>query len=70
MQVYGREYKDKIINETHPKNLNNIYALTHSICEDALLANKQKIKYSILRLSNSFGMPVFPKKKCMVAGFK
>ena len=61
MQVYGREYTSRIINETNPKNLNNIYALTHSICEDALLINKQKIKFSILRLSNSFGMPVFPK---------
>lgn len=62
MQVYGREYQTKIINETYPKNLNNIYALTHSFCEDALLSHKQKINFSILRLSNAFGMPVFPNK--------
>ena len=62
MQVYGREYQVKIINERYPKNLNNIYALTHSVCEDALLSHKQKINFSILRLSNAFGMPVFPNK--------
>jgi len=62
MQVYGRDYQVKIINETYPKNLNNIYALTHSICEDALLSQKQRINFSILRLSNAFGMPVFPNK--------
>ena len=62
MQVYGREYKTKIVNEMYPKNINNIYALTHSICEDALLSHKQKINFSILRLSNAFGMPVFQNK--------
>ena len=62
MQVYGRNYRKKIINEQYPKNLNNIYSLTHSICEDALLSQKQKISFSILRLSNAFGMPVFPNK--------
>lgn len=62
MQVYGRNYRKKIINEQYPKNLNNIYSLTHSICEDVLLSQKQKISFSILRLSNAFGMPVFPNK--------
>lgn len=62
MQVYGREYKKKIINETYPKNLNNIYSLTHSICEDVLITQKQFLNFSILRLSNAFGTPIFPKK--------
>ena len=60
MQVYGRNYNKKIIKESYPKNLNNIYALTHSICEDALISYGQNIKFSILRLSNAFGFPVFP----------
>ena len=62
MQVYGREYTKKIITETYPKKINNIYALTHSICEDVLISYEQKIKFSILRLSNAFGFPVFPNK--------
>jgi UDP-glucose 4-epimerase len=60
MQVYGRNYNKRIINETYPKKLHNIYALTHSICEDALISYGQNIKFSILRLSNAFGFPVFP----------
>jgi UDP-glucose 4-epimerase len=62
MQVYGREYKKKIINENHPKKLNNIYSLTHSMCEDALISQKQFFNFSILRLSNAFGSPIFPNK--------
>jgi UDP-glucose 4-epimerase len=62
MQVYGREYKKKVISETYPKNLNNIYSLTHSMCEDALISQKQFLNFSILRLSNAFGTPVFPNK--------
>ena len=62
MQVYGREYKKKIITETQPKNLNNIYSLTHSICEDTLLSQKKFFNFTILRLSNAFGVPVFPNK--------
>lgn len=62
MQVYGRKYEKKIINETYAKNLNNIYSLTHSVCEDALISQKQFYNFSILRLSNAFGAPVFPDK--------
>lgn len=62
MQVYGREYKKKIITETQPKNLNNIYSLTHSICEDTLVSQKKFFNFNILRLSNAFGVPVFPNK--------
>ena len=63
MQVYGRKYNKRIINESYPKNIDNIYALTHSMCEDLLIKFKEKIKSYSLRLSNSFGMPVL-KNDC------
>ena len=36
MQVYGNYNKEKIISEKTKKNCKNIYALTHSMCEDIL----------------------------------
>ena len=63
MQVYGRKYNKQIINESYPKNIENVYALTHSMCEDLLIKFKKKIKSYSLRLSNSFGMPVL-KNDC------
>ena len=63
MQVYGRKYNKQIINEGYPKNIDNVYALTHSMCEDLLIKFKKKIKSYSLRLSNSFGMPVL-KNDC------
>ena len=64
MQVLGREYKKKLIKETNQKNLNNFYALTHSMCEDFLINNSLKIDSLILRLSNAFGMPVLKNINC------
>jgi len=64
MQVLGREYKRKLIKEKSQKNLNNFYALTHSMCEDLLLNHANKIDSLILRLSNAFGMPVLGDINC------
>jgi|TARA_B100000242_G_scaffold293731_1_gene272804 UDP-glucose 4-epimerase len=65
VQVYGREYGNKIsINEKFRKKIDNIYALTHSMCEDFLSINKDKIKSHSLRISNTFGMPILKNIDC------
>ena len=64
MQVYGRELKGKLINEKNKKIINNIYSLTHSMCEDLLLKNYIKVNSCSLRLSNTYGMPIFKKINC------
>ncbi len=64
MQVYGREYKKKIIDEKYKKKINNIYSLTHSMCEDLLLKLSGELKSHSLRLSNAYGMPVLKNINC------
>lgn len=65
VQVYGREYGNKIIiSEQFRKKIDNIYAFTHSMCEDFLSINKNKIKSHSLRISNTFGMPVLKNIDC------
>ena len=64
MQVYGRKYTKKIIDEKYKKNILNIYSLTHSMCEDLLQAYEKKISYHVLRLSNSFGFPKIKNLDC------
>lgn len=65
VQVYGREYGNKIIiNEQFRKKIDNIYAFTHSMCEDYLSINKSKIKSHSLRISNTFGMPILKNINC------
>ena len=64
MAVYGRTYKKNIIDENYPKNISNIYTLTHSMCEDLLLNFQDKIQSHSVRLSNSFGMPVLKNLNC------
>lgn len=64
MQVYGREYNQKIINEYYPKNFDNTYALTHSMCEDLLNSHRKTIDFHCLRISNTYGMPVLKNINC------
>ena len=64
MQVYGREYKKKIITEDYKKNFDNIYSLTHSMCEDLLYSYRAKINFHCLRISNTFGMPILKDSNC------
>ena len=58
-QVYGSEISG-IINETTLPKPDNIYSITHKAVEDILnyyCSKNKHTKYSILRLSNSFGAP-------------
>ncbi len=64
MQVYGRSFKKNLITEKYPKNIQNIYSLTHSMCEDLLQAYQKNLNYNILRLSNSFGIPQISGLNC------
>tara|TARA_B110000444_G_C18848652_1_gene603840 strand:- start:3886 stop:4866 length:981 start_codon:yes stop_codon:yes gene_type:complete len=66
MQVYGNYTNRKIITEETPKEINNIYALTHSLCEDTLLAmNKNDFFNSVsIRLSNGYGSPLLESCDC------
>ena len=59
MQVYGNYNKEKIITEQNKKNCKNIYALTHSMCEDILniYSSFGNINSISLRLSNGYGFP-------------
>ncbi len=59
MQVYGNYSKVKLISEQNKKKCKNIYALTHSMCEDILkiFSSYSGIKSTSLRLSNGYGFP-------------
>ena len=59
MQVYGKINPGDSIGENSPKKLQNIYALTHSMCEDILnhLYFSQGLLSTSIRLSNSYGYP-------------
>ncbi len=64
MQVYGRKYDKYLIDENYKKNIENIYSLTHSMCEDLLYIFRNKIRSHSLRISNTFGMPVLKNIDC------
>jgi nucleoside-diphosphate-sugar epimerase len=64
-QVYGDCAKKKITEKTK-KNFKNIYALTHSMCEDILeiFSKFNGLKYTSLRLSNGYGYPELKSCDC------
>ncbi|MDB0011096.1 SDR family oxidoreductase [Flavobacteriales bacterium] len=64
VQVYGNQ--TGLIKETNPLNPNNFYALTHKIREDICnyYNNKGNISCINLRLSNSYGSPIFIENSC------
>ena len=66
MQVYGNYSNENIIKEEMPRSNKNIYALTHSMCEDFLLMirNSSNLQTSSLRLSNGYGYPVLSSCDC------
>ena len=66
MQVYGNYNKEKIITEQTKKNCKNIYALTHSMCEDILniYSSFGNINSISLRLSNGYGFPKLKTCDC------
>ncbi len=64
MQVYGRNLHDNVVEEQLPMPA-NIYGLTHSICESVMnYYHSPEFKCINLRLSNSYGSPVFSNKNC------
>jgi nucleoside-diphosphate-sugar epimerase len=64
VQVYGNQIG--LIKETNPLLPNNYYALTHKIREEICnyYNNKGKISCINLRLSNSYGSPIFIENSC------
>ena len=66
MQVYGDYSKQALITEKNNKNNKNIYALTHSLCEDLLInmSNYENLNTISLRLSNGYGFPELTTCDC------
>jgi len=65
IHVYGK-LPDTTISEEHPLNPGNVYALTHAMCEQICTFYNQTSNINCLtvRLSNSYGHPVFPENNC------
>jgi len=65
-QVYGRYNAGEVINEESPLLPINPYGLTHRYCEDlcSFYAREKGLACISVRLSNSFGAPVFPDCNC------
>lgn len=65
VQVYGNNLNGKI-KEQQQLNPNNIYALTHQLGEEICnyYHNNKNIKCINIRLSNSYGQPLFENKNC------
>ena len=64
-QVYGR-IDNIVVDETHPVSPVNSYGLTHLMSEDIvnLYNNKTSTDAISVRLSNSYGNPVFKENNC------
>ena len=65
-QVYGRYDAGEVISETTPLLPVNPYGLTHKYCEDlcSLYAREKGLNCISVRLSNSFGAPLFADCNC------
>lgn len=65
-QVYGKYNAGEVINEETPLLPASPYGLTHKYCEDlcSLYAREKGLNCINVRLSNSFGAPVFPACNC------
>ena len=63
--IYGSPLTGEIDESTLPKPLHP-YAITHRLAEDLLLdsISSQKIKGSVVRLSNSIGLPLIKEANC------
>jgi nucleoside-diphosphate-sugar epimerase len=64
-QVYGK-VRNKVIDENYPLSPSNVYGLTHLLSEQICNYFNQISTCNILsvRLSNSYGSPVFPENNC------
>ena len=65
VQVYGK-IGDEVISEARRPTPANIYGLTHFLSEEicAYFSRTTKIQCSIVRLSNSYGSPLFIDNNC------
>ncbi|MFC1977606.1 NAD-dependent epimerase/dehydratase family protein [Chloroflexota bacterium] len=65
-QIYGKHDVRQIIHEEDLPQPANPYGLTHHYCEDlcSLYSYERGLNCISLRLSNSFGAPVFPSCNC------
>ncbi len=66
MQVYGKINSGDLVRENYPIKLQNIYALTHNMCEKILnhLYFTQGLLSTSIRLSNSYGYPELKTCNC------
>lgn len=65
IHVYGA-LPPEIIHEDRPLNPNNVYALTHAMSEQVCdyYNRTSEVNCLTVRLSNSYGHPVFPENNC------
>jgi len=65
IQVYGK-LPNSIIDETHPVNTANTYGLTHLLSEQICNHYNRKTETNVIsiRLSNSYGDPIFNENNC------
>ena len=65
IQVYGK-LPNSIIDEKHPVNIVNTYGLTHLLSEQICDHYNRKTETNVIsiRLSNSYGDPIFDKNNC------
>lgn len=65
MQVYGR-VPNQVVDENFPANTVNAYGLTHLLCEEIATHFNNNFKMNVIsvRLSNSYGVPVFHENNC------
>ncbi len=65
IQVYGK-LSNSVIDESFPVNTINNYGLTHHLCERICDHFNRKTATNVIsvRLSNSYGAPVFPENNC------
>jgi nucleoside-diphosphate-sugar epimerase len=65
VHVYGA-FPSEIIDENHSLNPENVYALTHSMSEQICdyYHRTTGVNCLTVRLSNSYGPPVFPENNC------
>jgi len=65
IHVYG-VLPAEVVDEFHPLNPSNVYALTHAMSEQVCdyFNRTTNVNCLTVRLSNSYGQPVFPENNC------
>jgi UDP-glucose 4-epimerase len=63
-QIYGHQLKSISIDESTSVELGNNYALTHFICEGILSRYSDFINSISIRLTNTYGYPIYSSNDC------